>query len=270
MGFDINWNTHSVNDPSLSALGNDRLRKQAMSQTPNIQSTASGTTAPIDGTIVHSAFDRMKHVSDGELESRAMGMLIVSIQTGKSPAVVTMEMNPVGKLSVYDAKFAPNASPEQLGGEEIMPTLKNRHQHYFANRHFVLLMPHDQTPEIMANAWITQLCVFMNEFNETFRFIPRNMQIQGLAAADRFMRAPVGISFDNMPKLVICSQYACDLIDVIEKDYRYVVDGKGDHVPGGTDKAINLAAAFHYGCLFAEHRGPIGPSDHRARPIVME
>lgn len=241
-----------------------------MSQAHTAQSTASGTATPVDGAVVHSAFDRKKHVSDGELESRARGLLIVSIQAGENPAIVTMEMNPSGRLSVYDAGFAPNATPEQFSGEKIMQTLSKRHKAYFVMRHFVLLMPHDQTPESMANAWITQLCVFMNEFNETFRFIPRNMQIQGLAAADRFMRAPVGISFDNMPKLVICSQYASDLIDVIEMDYRYVVDEKGDHVPGGTDKAINLAAAFHYGCLFAEHRGPIGPSGHEARPIVME
>lgn len=241
-----------------------------MTQTLATQSTTSGTTTPVNKIIVHSAFDRNKHVSEGELTSKASGLLIVSIQTGQNPAFVTMEMNPVGRLSVYDAKFAPNTPPEKFYTEGIMPLLKKRHMEYCARGHFVLLIPHDQNPANMANVWISQLCVAMDEFNETFRFIPRDMQIQGLSAADRFMRAPVGMSFDNMPKLVICSEYACDLIDVLEKGYHYVTNDKGDHVPGGTDKAISLAAAFHYGCLFAEHRGPLGPDDNRVRPIVME
>ena len=241
-----------------------------MTQTPATQSTTSGTTAPVKKIIVHSAFDRNKHVSEGELTSRANGVLIVSIQTGQNPAYVTMEMNPVGKLSVYDAKFVPNTTPEQFYTEGIMPLLKNRHMDYCAMGHFVLLIPHDQNPQNMVNVWSSQLCASMDEFKESFRFIPRHMQIHGISAADRFMRAPVGISFDNMPKLVICSKYACDLIDVLEKGYHYVTNDKGDHVPGGTDKAISLAAAFHYGCLFAEYRGPFGPDDNRVRSIVME
>ena len=79
-------------------------------------------TSPADATQsedmpVHSRFSFEKHVDyDGEiLDHRAGGLLIVSIHACSDPALVIMEMNPVARLNVYDARCESTMPAEKFG-----------------------------------------------------------------------------------------------------------------------------------------------------------
>ena len=242
------------------------MSSQDRTQTSSANATQSGSMP------VHSLFSFEKHVDfDGEiLDHRAGGLLIVSIHAGSDPALVIMEMNPVARLNVYDAKCESTMPAEKFGLEVVIPLLKERHAKSFGMRHFVLLVPTDPNFGDLVNAWANQFRNIMGEFNEQIRPIDSSTQLQGLDAADRFMRAPVGISLDNMPKLLICQKYANKLINALADGYIYAKDDQGRLIPNNTSDFGRLAIAFHYGCLFAERRGPYAATDNRTDPVAID
>ena len=162
-----------------------------MSHPPSNPGAEADDASLAQGAPVYASFDPSKHVHDGELTLRALGLLIVSIKPAPNPAVVIMEMNPVGRLNVYDAQCAPDMHARQFGQELVLPLLKQRHGESFHPRSFVLLVPFAPSPGDMSDAWSMQFSVAMEEYRGQIRPVDPEMQIQGLAAAERFITGSV-------------------------------------------------------------------------------
>ena len=241
-----------------------------MNQATKSPSTAAAAESHIRGMPVHASFDQSKHVHEGELTQRALGLLIVSIKPAPNPAVVIMEMNPVGRLNVYDAQHAPDMNATQFGHELVLPLLKQRHGESFHSRSFVLLVPFAPSPGDMSDAWSMQFSVAMEEYRGQIRPVDPEMQIQGLAAAERFITGSVDSPFTPGPRLLICQKNAHMLITALSDGYRYIEDKQGGQVPEISHPHSDVVAAFHHGCMFAERRGPIGRTNEQSRPVVME
>lgn len=233
--------------------------------------TSSADATQSSGIPVHRWFSFERHVDHNEeiLKHRAGGLLIVSICAGSDPALVIMEMNPVARLNVYDARCESTMHAEEFGLKVIVPLLKERHERSFGMRHFVLLVPTGPNYGDMVNTWAEQFRISMGKFKEQIRPLDSSLQLQGLNAADRFMRAPVEISLDNMPKLLICPKNAGTLINALADGYLYKKDEEGRLIPDNSTDSGRLATAFHYGCLFAERRGPYAATDNRAEPVAI-
>lgn len=242
-----------------------------MSQSSDIRNPTSDTQQS-EGLLVHPYFNVERHVDhqDEILDHRAHGMLIVCVQAGSKPAVVIMEMNPVARLNVYDSICERDLQPEEFSHEVVLLTLKERHKHSFACGHFVILVPivpgHD-SPE---NLWGSKFCESLSDFSMHIHRISSEYHQLGITAADRFMRQQSQSVFDNQSKLLISSKKAGTLVDALSNKYFYVKDSAGNLVPETNRDASRLATAFHYGCLFAERRGPYGATDSRADPVVIE
>ena len=233
-------------------------------------STAAAAESHIRGVPVHASFDRSKHVHGGELTLRALGLLIVSIKPAPNPAVVIMEMNPVGRLNVYDAQCKPDMHARQFGQELVLPLLKQRHSESLHSRAFVLLIPIAPNPGDMTDAWSTLFCIAMEEYREQIRSVDPSMQIEGLAAAENFITGSVDSPFSQGPRLLICEKNAQMLITALSDGYRWTEDDQGRQVPEMSHPDSDIAEAFHHGCLFAARRGPIGRTNEHSRPVVME
>ena len=241
-----------------------------MNQAAKNPNTAAEAESPIRGMPVHASFDQSKHVHEGELTQRALGLLIVSIKPAPNPAVVIMEMNPVGRLNVYDAQHAPDMNAKQFGHELVLPLLKQHHGESFHSGWFALLVPIAPSPSDMTDAWSIQFCVEMEEYRGQIRSVDPKMQVQGLAAAERFIKGSVDSPFSPGPRLLICEKNARMLITALLDGYRYTEDNQGRQVPEISHPHSDLVASFHHGCMFAERRGPIGRTNEQSRPVVIE
>lgn len=242
-----------------------------MSRKPKSPDIAVDAASRAPNPPVHGSFDRAMHVHKGDLTQRAHGLLIVSIKPAPCPTVVTLEMNPTGRLNVYDAHCAPDMHHAgQFGEEIVLPLLKQRHGESHYSRSFVLLVPAAPSLGDMTDAWSMQFCVAMEECRGQIRFVDPSMQIQGLAAAERFITGSADSPFDSSPKLLICEKNAKMLITALSDEYRYAEDSQGRQVPEISHPHSDLAAAFHHGCLFAERRGAIGRTNEQSRSVVME
>lgn len=240
-----------------------------MDQTTKNPNAEVDAASHAQGMPVHSSFDPERHVHKGELTQRARGLLIASIKPAPYPAVVIMEMNPVGRLNVYNADCAPDMNAEQFGHELVVPLLMQHHGESYQSRWFVLLVPFTQNPGDMTDAWSMQFCVAMEEYRGQIRPVDPGMQIQGLAAAERFITG-VDSAFYPGPKLLICDKHAHKLITALSDGYRWTEDDQGRQFPDRSHPHGDLVAAFHHGCLFAERRGAIGRTNEQSRSVVME
>ena len=241
-----------------------------MSHPPSNPGAEADDASLAQGAPVYASFDPSMHVHEGELTLRALGLLIVSIKPAPNPAVVIMEMNPVGRLNVYDAQCAPGMHARQFGQELVLPLLKQRHGESFHPRSFVLLVPFAPSPGDMSDAWSMQFGVAMEEYRGQIRPVDPEMQIQGLAAAERFITGSVDSPFTSGPRLLICQKNAHMLITALSDGYRYIEDNQGGQVPEMSHPDSDVAEAFHHGCLFAERRGPVGRTTGLSRPVVMD
>lgn len=242
-----------------------------MSQSSDIRNPASDTQQS-RGMLVHPSFNVERHVDcqDEILDRRAHGMLIVCVQAGSKPAVVIMEMNPVARLNVYDSICERDLQPEQFSHDVVLLTLKKRHRHSLACGHFVILVPIIPGQDSPENLWGSKFCESIPDFSVHIRHISSEWHSLGIIAADRFMQQRSQSAFDNQSKLLICSKNAGTLVDALSNKYFYVKDSAGNLIPEAKSDASRLATAFHYGCLFAERRGPYGATDSRAEPVVIE
>ena len=242
-----------------------------MSQSNEIQNPATDTQQS-RGLLVHPYFDVSRHVDykDEILVHRAHGMLIVIVQAGRIPAVVVMEMNPVARLNVYDSVCEFEFQPEQFSHDVVLSLLKNRHNRSLIYGHFVILVPMTELQDSFEYLWASKFCESIPDYSLHIRRIPSKLQNFGIISADRFMSQQSQSVFDNQSKLLICSKNAFSLVDALSKNYYYVEDNNGNSAVEVNSNAGKLAAAFHYGCLFAERRGPYGAIDPRADPVVIE
>lgn len=241
-----------------------------MNQTAKNPNAVVGAASRAQGMPVHASFDQDRHVHKGELTQRPRGLLIASIKPAPYPAIVIMEMNPVGRLNVYDAQYAPDMNAMQFGHDLVVPLLEQHHGESLHSGWFALLVPFAAKPSDMTDAWSTQFCVAMEKYRAQIRHVDPEMQIQGFAAAERFITGSVDSAFNPGPRLLICEKNAKMLITALSDGYRYAEDSQGRQIPEISHPHSDLVTAFHHGCLVAERRGAVGRTNEQSRSVVME
>lgn len=206
---------------------------------------------------VHASFDRAKHVHDSELTlaTNAEGRLTVSIDTGLNPGLVIMEMTPFDRLNVYDA-VSEFGTPANLFAEStVIPLLKFRHKmRYHRGQFDVVVTPLENQCEQSDEA--AAYNIYRKLFGNKVEFAATNLLHPRLAASERFL---ISTDKNGDPALRICPTNAGPLTETLATGYHYSVE---NGVPGGTPAtsypASSLAAAFQYGCLFADNGETFG------------
>ena len=206
---------------------------------------------------VYASFDKKKHVHDTELTlaTNREGRLIVSIDTGLNPGLVIMEMTPINRLNVYDAVSEFGMPANSFAEVAVLRLLRSRHRFRHHRGQFdILVTPPenrcDQSNEAAA-------CnIYRKLFGSKVNFAATNLLHPRLAASERFLN-----SLDNNgdSALRICPNNAEPLTKALSVEYHYNVEnGVPDDTPPTSYPASSLAAAFQYGCLFADNGETFG------------
>ena len=219
--------------------------------------TPAKISARLNQVPVYASFDEKKHVHDTELTLAANkeGRLIVSIDTGLNPGLVIMEMTPIDRLNVYDAVSKFGMPANMFAEKAVLPLLKSRHKlrHHHGQFYILVTPPEnrcDQSDEAAAYN------IYRKLFGSKVKFAATNLLHPRLAASERFLN-----SLDNNgdSALRICPNNAEPLTKALSVEYHYNVEnGVPDDTPATSYPASSLAAAFQYGCLFADNGETFG------------
>lgn len=217
----------------------------------------------LSGQPVWASFNPDTHIAKQPLRpTKLFGTLWVGLDNGLSPAAVIGQVDPGGRVLVYDALYSESMGALRFCRERLKPLLAQKYPN------FKVMLIADPACNVRAQTDEKSIVDIYRTEGFQIATAKTNLLQPRIASVETYLNRTV----DGKPAFIICPEGGKPLISAMRGKYRYKTDKKGEtaETPEKSHPWSDIADSLQYLCLHADGGAVYGANSTKpvARPIV--